>query len=109
MPYNDKEQQKEASRRHYLANKDRVAARTAERRRTVRSQVYDIKASTPCADCGVRYPYYVMQFDHTGTDKVMDVSKLMRSAGLERIMAEISKCEIVCANCHSVRTWERSQ
>ena len=68
--------------------------------------IHNYKEANPCADCGRYYPYYVMQFDHIGKDKFRIVSH-MRNYSMERIMAEIAKCELVCANCHAVRTYNR--
>ena len=49
-----------------------------------------------------------MQFDHLGDDKDKAVSSMAASpVKLERLKAEIDKCEIVCANCHAVRTYQR--
>jgi hypothetical protein len=47
-----------------------------------------------------------MDFDHVGEDKLMNIAKM---AGLSwaRIEAEIAKCEVVCSNCHRIRTWQR--
>ena len=61
----------------------------------------------PCLDCGEEYPYYVMQFDHVGTDKVDSVSKLVANRQYAKAVEEMKKCEVVCANCHAVRTWRR--
>lgn len=62
----------------------------------------------PCADCGVRYPPYVMEFDHVSGVKLRTISEMVRSgASVESILAEIAKCELVCANCHRVRTARR--
>ncbi len=62
--------------------------------------------SQPCADCGLTYPPAVMEFDHTGDNKARNV---MSMAGYtkERILAEIAKCEVVCGNCHNLRTHGR--
>lgn len=69
-----------------------------------------VKQANPCTDCNAFYPYYVMQFDHTGSDKESNVSDMAnRSLSLARTKNEIAKCELVCANCHAVRTWERQQ
>lgn len=49
-----------------------------------------------------------MQWDHLpGTLKLGDISSLI---GLprERVLAELAKCELVCANCHAARTYRRS-
>jgi hypothetical protein len=60
----------------------------------------------PCTDCGVKYPPYVMQWDHISNDKKYTISSIA-SASMEKILAEIAKCELVCANCHAIRSYER--
>lgn len=59
-----------------------------------------------CADCGVWYPYYVMDFDHVRGTKV-DIVGHVKGGSIQRLMLEISKCEVVCANCHRIRTENR--
>lgn len=64
--------------------------------------------SRPCVDCGGAFPWYVMQFDHVRGTKLGDINRLVSMARNESvILAEIEKCEIVCANCHSARTYLR--
>lgn len=63
----------------------------------------------PCADCGGRFPAVCMDFDHLD-NKVLGVSQMVhRGYALEAILAEIAKCEVVCANCHRVRTATRGE
>lgn len=61
-------------------------------------------------DCKIKYPYYVLQLDHrdgrVGSDDKA-ISKLVHWVGLERIKEEVKKCDVVCANCHAIRTWCR--
>lgn len=81
--------------------------RDAARARAV-EYVHGIKASTPCADCGNIYPPECMDFDHINDDKEHDVGRLVsQNRGLDLIKAEIAKCELVCSNCHRVRTRSR--
>lgn len=61
----------------------------------------------PCADCGISYPYYVMQFDHIGDDKAFNIGIVGPRASRERLLAEIAKCVVVCANCHAERSHQR--
>lgn len=62
----------------------------------------------PCSDCKVTYPSYVMQWDHRpGTKKVADVSTMIGQGYKGQAEAEIEKCDLVCANCHAIRTHER--
>lgn len=65
-----------------------------------------IKEASPCTDCGIKYPYYVMDFDHI-RDKSFGISKMSWRSSLKNIMAEIDKCELVCSNCHRIRTQAR--
>jgi hypothetical protein len=82
--------------KHRVIGRNRTAVREAKNK--------------PCADCGVRYPYYVMEFDHLdSTTKEFNVSAGVTCASYERLLAEIAKCEVVCANCHAARTHQRKQ
>lgn len=59
----------------------------------------------PCADCGRKYPGYVMQFDHI-RDKKFCVA-CYGGKSVKTVLAEIAKCEVVCANCHAERTHQK--
>lgn len=62
----------------------------------------------PCMDCGIEYPYYVMQFDHVRSKKEVKMSFAhVERTGLERLAREIEKCDVVCANCHAERSHQR--
>ena len=100
--YRDRERQRAAERRWYEANKAKVAAKKDRKRERLREMVRRAK-EVPCLDCGVRYPYYVMDLDHVTDDKAMIVSKLVNFGATERLRAEIAKYEAVCANCHRER------
>lgn len=58
----------------------------------------------PCADCGIEYDWWKMQFDHV--DPQTKAHSLSRAHQLSwaAIHAEIAKCDVVCANCHADRT-----
>lgn len=61
----------------------------------------------PCMDCNQKYPYYVMDFDHKDAAiKKFNISQ-MRFNSREKIIEEISKCDLVCSNCHRERTFVR--
>lgn len=68
------------------------------------------KESTPCSDCGNKYPSIVMDFDHLGDDKRFTISQIfkVKSITVYDIEEELAKCELVCANCHRLRTAFRS-
>jgi hypothetical protein len=67
-----------------------------------------LKAGKPCADCGGVFHHSAMTWDHLpGTEKRSEVSTLLRRHSRRQIIAEIAKCDLVCANCHAVRTYNR--
>lgn len=86
----------------------------AKRRERDRARKARIKAvvqqakDKPCADCKIKYPYYVMQFDHVRGTKVGDISRMVANRQLAKILEELPKCDVVCANCHAVRTFVRT-
>ena len=59
----------------------------------------------PCMDCGISYPYYVMDFDHRNPAEKSGNLARMGASPFEEIIAEIAKCDLVCANCHRERTY----
>lgn len=67
--------------------------------------------SNPCVDCGNSYPYYVMEFDHVPErgKKINNISCFIgnRSINSKTVQDELAKCDLVCANCHSIRTHNR--
>lgn len=49
-----------------------------------------------------------MQFDHKpGEKKIGNLGRLVYTSSLKKIKEEIEKCDVVCANCHSIITFER--
>ena len=66
--------------------------------------------SQPCTDCRCRFHPAAMTFDHLpGTMKRGDVADLIRGGCIGLARAELVKCEIVCANCHAIRTYLRRE
>jgi hypothetical protein len=81
----------------------------SQRKSFLKRYVNSIKEAFPCADCGKYYPYYVMDFDHVIKGKVNDVNYMIKARySIDSVMDELAKCEIVCANCHRIRTYDRT-
>ena len=107
MPYKDPEKQKEAQRKSYLKNINKNKIKNKTYREKVRKYVQRQKESSPCMDCGVSYPYYVMEYDHIENNKIRSVAKITSNGSLDQVIKEISKCDLICSNCHKARTWKR--
>jgi hypothetical protein len=99
--------QREKSRKYYAANKPKMVRQINEckeaRKEVNRERLYEYFLSHPCVDCGESDPR-VLEFDHQ-RDKTATISSLLCSGyGWERIVEEIDKCEVRCANCHRRKT-----
>ena len=113
-----RKEQKRASYRRWAAKNP--GARTASSRKwreenpgykwpAKEALVAEVNAlkSAPCLDCGSAFPPECMDFDHVRGVKVGNVATLIHRAGREKVMEEIAKCELICANCHRIRTASR--
>jgi hypothetical protein len=108
MPYKNKEQQKIAQAAWYQYKKIALVEKQRLRRAEGRDFIRKYKeANSRCVDCKVSYPPHVLDFDHLG-DKQFSISAFGKgNKTKDEIETEILKCEIVCANCHRIRTWAR--
>ena len=106
MPYRDPEKLKAAQQRYYLENKSKYSARNRAKNCLLRNKLIALKESTPCKDCGLQYPHYVMDFDHCRGTKLQNIGT-GRNFTLKTLTEEIDKCDIVCSNCHRHRTFMR--
>jgi len=81
----------------------------SERKSQVLKFYYEAK-NKPCMDCGIQFAPYVMQFDHRNPkDKQAGPATLAhRTTDLEKLKEELSKCDVVCANCHADRTFKQN-
>jgi transposase len=87
--------------------KTKTRNRTQDKRDVIKRYIQEYKQGKKCTDCREEYPYFVLDFDHLA-DKSFNVSKhRLHTTSLDVIKAEIEKCEIVCANCHRMRTFAR--
>lgn len=89
--------------------KKRVKETTKAKRISIRKHVLMLKESTPCADCGIQHHFCVSQYDHLPQfTKLFNIARFHEhTLDLNVVLAEIAKCELVCANCHAIRTHER--
>ena|ERR1019366_2658272 len=87
---------------NYKSNQARY---TRTRKHRTRVQLDKLK-NAPCSDCKNIFPPECMDFDHVIGIKNFDIGDgWSNSWGI--ILAEIAKCELVCANCHRIRTRKR--
>lgn len=99
-------------KKHYQGSKPVYLKRTQRNRQRVlkelREFLWQLK-DVPCADCGNKFHPVAMDFDHVTGEKIREISRLANGLKRATLLAELKKCEVVCSNCHRVRTWNRLQ
>lgn len=111
MPYKhlDSDEAKQKARltrlRHYYTHKAQYYENNKRTRKRCKEVIQSLK-NVPCADCKIAYPPYVMDFDHL-QDKEFVISTAVNNGSTRKILEEAQKCEVVCSNCHRIRTYNR--
>jgi hypothetical protein len=89
----------------YDDNRSKCKKWVQTRVKALRRFVASIKASNPCTDCGEYFPSVCMDFDHVA-GKERNLAEGVRNGwSEERLLTEIGRCELVCSNCHRIRTF----
>lgn len=91
-----------------IGQKDKTGKRRRDGRNLIRKFIQEYKSGKRCTDCGEDYPYWMLEFDHLKDKKFTIGTFSSKTVNLEVVKKEISKCEIVCCNCHKNRTFNRS-
>jgi Zn finger protein HypA/HybF involved in hydrogenase expression len=74
-------------------------------KRKAREYIAEAKRNVACADCGGNFPPCCMHFDHVPGRGPKLFNLGSGDYSIKAVQAEIEKCDIVCANCHAIRTW----
>ena len=78
----------------------------ANRREPRRVIINEAKRSG-CVDCGIKNDEHpeIFDFDHLpGVEKSHSMAAFAVSGSMDALREEMAKCEVVCANCHRIRT-----
>lgn len=94
-------------RENYASNAKRRSDIRETQKRNVRRNMLHVLGylkKRRCTDCETT-DWRILEFDHVRGTKISNISDMVRrGAALKRIDTEIEKCEVVCANCHRIRT-----
>lgn len=93
--------------RYHAGDRKRKEANRLKTLERNRDFIWEYLSSRECVSCG-NSDTRILQFDHVNpSEKEFNVSEMLWSYSIERILSEISKCEVRCANCHIIRTNEQ--
>ncbi|CAB4140167.1 hypothetical protein UFOVP395_1, partial [uncultured Caudovirales phage] len=69
------------------------------------------KCMKGCAQCGYKSHFAALCLDHIDPNNKDRNRKGSRAVnmkwGKERLKAELAKCQVLCTNCHQVRSWQQ--
>lgn len=100
----------ECRQRRSMLTREQLLENQRENRKNHQSRLRLVRAKLKlmlgCVDCGYDAHPDALQFDHVCApgEKLCDVSKVKN---FNRLACEVAKCEVVCANCHAIRTAQR--
>ena len=108
MPHKDKEKGREWRCKWWASlspeRKREKQMKANERAEKVREFIANYKIEKGCTDCGYKKHHSALEFDHINGDKQINVCF---AKSINQAKKEIEKCEVVCANCHRIRTYNR--
>lgn len=104
MSNKNKEYFKKWWKKNKHLHRDRIKIASAKQIKLVRENVTEYLSKHPCVDCE-NSDVRVLEFDHVKDKKFKNISTMIyQRYSWNRILKEIEKCEVRCANCHRIRT-----
>lgn len=107
MPYKDpndprkKASAKRSSAKYYGDNKEKSIKSNLAVRRKNRELWQQFKGSLRCTKCGFNHPA-ALDFHHVDRTDKKSVNKLASNGMYKQAIQELSKCMVLCANCHRI-------
>ncbi len=95
-----------AQKAHYEANKDSYRVRRRQYHARRKAWLSDLKAQMGCRRCRLRHPGALDLHHREGESKCFEIGKGVTRRPKSAVLAEIAKCEALCANCHRILHWE---
>ena len=97
----DPEKMRAYRRAWYRRNPEKAYERKKQRRQEMISWLREYKGTLACLQCGETHPA-CLDFHHRDrNEKDFRISALGNMGwSKERVLTEIAKCDVLCANCH---------
>jgi hypothetical protein len=93
------------ARERYVTHRERINAARLETRRALKLEMVALLGGA-CVLCGYDKHPAALDFDHIDPKtKTKGVAQLLMSRSREKIIEEVRKCRLLCANCHREETW----
>ncbi len=87
-------------------NREAINAGVRVKYRHQRDMLAVIKLKQGCVDCGYDMDAVALDFDHRDpSTKAFAISRMYGQRSDECMLSEVAKCDVRCANCHRIRTY----
>tara|TARA_E500000331_G_scaffold327224_1_gene345994 strand:- start:84 stop:476 length:393 start_codon:yes stop_codon:yes gene_type:complete len=81
-----------------------------ENGRKNRKFLQEYKLKKGCAKCGYKEHHAALEFNHIDPSKKSgNIAEKATNWSFKKLLKEVEKCEVLCANCHRVHTWNEIQ
>ena len=106
MPRKDAEKNREYFTKWYKKNKNIQYKKIKDRQKEIRRKLKEYKKTLKCNICKEDHPS-CLDFHHLDPTKKESTINLVihKGWGWKKIIEEIAKCQVVCANCHRKIHW----
>jgi hypothetical protein len=106
MSYETSESLKGYNREYYQRNRKHLLEKQREKNRRLagnrRKWLVEYKRTLSCIRCGENHPATLTFHHKKSTDKSFEIGNAIAlGVSLQKLIAEIEKCEVLCANCHA--------
>jgi len=108
MPHKNKDEGRKWRRKWWASlpksRKRKMQNKANERAKKIKVFLADYKIKKGCLDCGYKKHHSALEFDHVRGKKKIN---LAFAKSIAQAKKEIKKCDVVCSNCHRIRSWKR--
>jgi hypothetical protein len=108
MPFKNRKAYKRYQKAYKYAERVKLRAKARIRYFQVKN-ITDLLKNRPCADCNGWFEPCQMDWDHVKGQKLFAIARVSACVNKKELLEEIKKCELVCSNCHRLRTIRRRQ
>lgn len=88
------------NKEHYLKNTHKYKIKARKHATIYRDKYREFKSTLKCTQCGEDHPA-TLDFHHTENNKEFAIANMInRGIAWDRILHELTKCIVLCSNCH---------
>jgi hypothetical protein len=97
---------KDYLKQHYTDNPEYYKNKSRKYKSDLRELINRLKILRGCNSCGFNEHPAVLDFHHRdGTNKSFNIGSSLHLVSRELLMEEIAKCDVLCANCHRIKSY----